>query len=110
MAMAQTDKNLRLFLPAFTPHRALWVRLESGTIQTIHKIPVAAPSWFVSRTLPAGGHRAGDSTPGAAALAGYSHVVHICPCSLFQHLIRHFEAWGELGMLWKRQTKAISCC
>lgn len=100
MARALTDKSLGLFLPAFTSHSALWVQEESGTIQTIHKIPVAAHPGVVSL----GGHCQLGVTE-QVALPRHSHVVHIRPCSLFQHLIRHFEARGELGMLWKRKKE-----
>lgn len=86
---AQIDKNSVVFLPAFTLLTTLGMQEESGTIQPIYKTLMAAlnRSRFDSRTLPAGRHGASNHAPRALLLPGHSHVVHICPRSLFQHLI-----------------------
>lgn len=89
MARAQTDKNLGVLLPAFTPLTTLRVQEESGTIRPIYKTPMAAPkrSHFISRMPPAGQHGASDRAPVALLLPGHSHVVHVRPRGLFQHLV-----------------------
>lgn len=105
MARALTDKSLGLFLPAFTSHGALRVQEESGAIQTIHKIPVAAPSWsgFVSRTLPAGCHGAGGP---AKTLTCCSHP------SLQSFPAPHPTLRGPGGTqdALEKEERAISCC
>lgn len=88
-ARTQTDKKLFTLLQASTLPTTLWVQEESGTIQTVYKPLMAAliRSCCASRMLLARWHRPGDHTPDAALLPGHSHVVHIRPRRLLQHLI-----------------------